>query len=320
MSKIPPAAALGRNGKEHGRLGLGCWSFGGTDWGKQSERDSLSALAAAWDAGITHWDTALDYGQGQSERLCGQFLKGKRDGVFLATKGNVGNKAASIIASLQHSLKNLGTDFIDLYYIHYPRKGLDLRPHMEFLEKEREKGRIGGIGVSNFSIPQMEQIGQAGCIDAHQLGYNLFWRLPEKEIIPYCRKMGIPVVTYSSLALGILTGKFSAAPVFEKGNIRPKSLFFRKEVWPHVHAAAQKLKPLAEESGNLSHHLAIQWLARQTGVEIILVGARNATQVRQNAVALENEAQEKIFKEMYALSDELHLHYPLETNIFQWHP
>ncbi len=319
MSGIPKSRSIGR-GKPCSKLGLGCWSFGGIGWGPQSEVDSMAALAAAWDKGITHWDTALGYGQGKSERICGRFLKGKRDSVFLATKGEVGKKPAGIVKALQHSQGNLGTEFIDLYYIHYPKSGLDMRPHMELLEKEREKGTIGAIGVSNFSVAQMEQMSEAGTIDAHQLGYNLFWRIPEDDIIPYCREKGIAVVAYSSLALGILTGKFPANSKFEKGDVRPLSVFFREEVWPHVHAAAERFKALAARTGRPPHYLAIQWLARQPGVEVILAGARNAGQASDNAAALADKFPTELLDEMDALSTDLRLHYPNETNLFQWHP
>lgn len=318
------ASRIGSGEKRHGKLGLGCWVFGGSSWGEQSEADSLGAMATAWEAGVTHWDTAIAYGQGHSEQLCGQFLRGKWEKVFLATKGSPGKKPKSIVKSIHHSLKNLGTDFIDLFYIHYPIKGLDMRPHMELLEKEREKGTIGAIGVSNFSVEQLAQISEAGRIDAHQIGYNLFWRVGEEDVIPYCREKGIALVTYSSLALGILTCKLPANPRFEEGDMRPKTVFFLKNVWPYVHEATERFKALAVRAKMSPHHLAIQWLARQPGVEVVLVGARNARQSMDNAASLQTEGRLPIdpdlLDEATALSAELHRHYPVETNIFQWHP
>ncbi|WOO42130.1 aldo/keto reductase [Rubellicoccus peritrichatus] len=302
-------------------LALGCWAFGGDHWGGQDDADSIDAMQKAWDLGLRHWDTAVGYGNGRSERLCGEFLRhGKRDEIFLATKANVNRKPEKLINTLYHSLENLQTDHIDLYYLHWPRCGLDMRPCMEALEKEREKGTIGQIGVSNFSIEQMQQLSQVGTIDVHQLGYSLYWRVPEKELIPYCVKHDIAVVTYSSIAQGILTGKFPQTPTFPKGDIRPETVFFQKDVWPHLYAATEKLKVLAVKHQRPLQHLAIQWAARQPGISSVIVGARNGQQVQENVVALKDPIPNEDLDAMTAISNEAMVHYPKEQNIFKYYP
>ena len=121
--------------------------------------------------------------------------------------------AAAMLAQIDQSLVRLQTDVIDLYYIHWPRQGQDLRPWMEGLEAARQQGKIRAVGVSNFSVDQMAQVATVGRIDAHQLCYNLVWRFAERAVIPYCREQQIAVTTYSSVAQGVLTGKFPRHPL-----------------------------------------------------------------------------------------------------------
>ena len=113
------------------------------------------------------------------------------------------------MAEVDGSLKRLQTDYIDLYYIHWPKAGRDMRREMEGLEKARRQGKIRAVGVSNFSAAQMRQVQEVGAIDAHQLGYNLLWRYAEEEVLPFCAEHKIAAVTYSTLAHGILAGKFA---------------------------------------------------------------------------------------------------------------
>lgn len=228
--------------------------------GRQDDKDSLDALEASIEAGWTHWDTAAVYGNRHSERLCGQVLKGCRDKIFLATKGFLSKKPKTIIESLYKSLECLGTDYVDLFYIHWPVPGLDMRPHFALLEEERKKGTLRAIGVSNFAVEDMQQVSEVSRIDAHQLCYSLYWRQLEKTVIPYCRKNNIDIVAYSPLAQGILTGKFSQQPTFIEGDNRPNVVFFEKEIWPKIYTATEKLKEWASPQNCPVSHLALQWL------------------------------------------------------------
>ena len=306
--------------KNHCALALGCWAFGNSDWGGQNDEDSLEAMKTAWDMGITHWDTALGYGSGHSESLCGKFLKGKWDQVFLATKGTPGKKAESIIKSLDKSLNNLGTDYIDLYYLHWPRSDVDMRPYLELLERRREMGSIGAIGVSNFSLEQMKQVNEAGKIDAHQLCYNLYWRKAEADIIPYCMENEIAVISYSSIAQGTLTGKFSHKPVFNANDYRSHSVFFQSDVWPTLYDATEKLKLIAADIDCPLHHLAIQWVMQQTVINSVIVGARNGRQVQDNVASLNRSIPEEIMIKITEISNEVITHLPNEDNVFKHYP
>ena len=302
--------------KDHSVLALGCMAFGVND----KDKDSLGAMQTAWDLGITHWDTALAYGSGHAETLCGKFLKGKWDQVFLATKGTPGKKPESIIKSLHKSLKSLGTDKIDLFYMHWPRSDVDMRPHFELLEREREMGTIGAIGVSNFSLEQMKLVIEAANIDAHQLCYNLFWRKAEVDMIPFCKDNDIAVISYSSIAQGILTGKFSCMPIFESNDTRSHTVFFQSDVWPYLFAATKKLKLISNAIDCPLHHLAIQWIIQQKVINSVIVGARNGSQVQDNVVSLERNIPDEVINKITEISSETIKHLPDEENIFKYYP
>ena len=306
-------------------LGLGCWAYGGAAWGGQDDHDSFDAMQSCLDAGIRHFDTAIAYGKGRSERVVGEFIRQQqaRDRVVLATKGVMPDMTAEQARTrLENSLENLGVESVDLYYIHWPNSSKDMRPVMEQLERFREQGRLKAIGVSNFSVQQMDQVREVGTIDVHQLCYSLYWRQPEAEIIPYCREHGIAVVTYSSLAQGILTGKFPRQPRFPEGDQRPNAvIWFREENWPTIHEATEQLKHVAAECGQSLTHLAIQWALNQPGITSVLVGARNGEQARQNVAALEANVPQDALQKATEISDRIVKTFPAEAwNIFGMNP
>jgi aryl-alcohol dehydrogenase-like predicted oxidoreductase len=301
---------------EKHRLGLGCWAFGGAFWGGQEEKDSREAMEAAVEMGIHHFDTASGYAN--SEEVVGRFLPSVRDRIFLASKSFPRKGGPELMREVvEKSLERLNTDHIDLYYIHWPFSGMDIKAYVEVLAKAREDGLIRHLGVSNFSVEQIKVAQEVAPIDFLQVGYHLFWRYIEKDLIPFCRAEGIHVVAYSSLAQGILTGKFGPKVEFPEGDNRGKAVIhFREDVWPHVYAATERLKPLAEKAGRPLSHLALQWAARQPGIGSVLVGARNRAQMQENAAALEPSIEEGILQEMIQISDELLPHLPETTNIF----
>lgn len=322
MRALFPPVRIGPVAKDHSPLGLGCWSFGPDQWSGKEDANLLAAMDAALRCGITHFDTAADYGDGYSERLIGRFLaSGKRDRVFLASKANIDEMdARHMLEQVEASRARLQTDTIDLFYIHWPRTGQDMRPVMEGLETARHRGLIGAIGVSNFSVEQMEQVSEAGHIDAHQVNYNLFWRYREQDIIPYCVDHRIAIVTYSSAAHGILSGRFSRHLNLREGDQRRDILLFREDVWPYVYSAVEELKALAAEIGRPLIHLGIRWVLHQPGVTSVLVGARNAQQVEQNAAALERNIPDWVFERMTAISDEALKHIPPVGNVYGYYP
>jgi aryl-alcohol dehydrogenase-like predicted oxidoreductase len=218
---------------------------------------------------------------------------------------------------IEASLKRLGTDFIDLYYIHWPaRGGRDMRPTMEGLERARAQGKIGAVGVSNFSVADMRHVGEAGTIDAHQLGYNLLWRFAEADVIPYCHAHGIAVVCYSALAHGILSGKFPRRLDFPPEDQRNTVLPFRPDIWPHVYDGVERLKAIAAAENRSLMHLALRWILKRPGITAVVFGGRNAAQAAANAGALEGEIADDVFTRMTAISDDIVRHMPHENNLF----
>ncbi len=299
-------------------------ALGGTVFGDQSEAGWLAVMQAALASGINHFDTASGYGNGQSETLIGQFMAtqpGRREAIFLASKASHDEvTAARMTALLAQSLARLQTDVIDLYYIHWPRQGQDLRPWMEALETARHQGKIRAIGVSNFSVEQMAQLATVGTIDAHQIGYNLLWRFAERDIIPYCQANGITVTTYSSMAQGILTGKFPQKLQMAANDKRPNTVLFDPAIWPHVHAGVERLKTLAQQANRSLSHLALRWVLQQPAVDTAVVGARTTAQVADNANALTGDLPAELFAQMTAISDEVIQHIPNTGNQYRYYP
>jgi myo-inositol catabolism protein IolS len=302
------------------KLGLGCWAFGGGLWGAQNDRDSFKAMNRAFDLGITHFDTASSYGKGRSEQLLGRFIKNKREKVFIASKQAAASASRNFTASIDKSLRRIGTDYIDLYYIHWPRSGMDLRPSIEALETARESGKIKYIGVSNFSVEQMEQAGKAGAIDVHQLCYNLLWRWAERDTMPYCIRNKIEIITYSSLAQGILCGKFPEKPAFKAGDHRPKTVLFDQDIWSFVYEAIEEMKEVSARADRPLAHLALRWAAEQPGVSLMLAGARNPRQVEENAAFRNGPIEEEHLDALTEISDWAIDKIPDTGNIFRYYP
>ncbi len=312
-------ARIGAGAMETKALGLGCWSFGGSGWGGQDDDKSREAMAAALQADIGHFDTASGYGRGHSEDVIGEYLSRRKAKVFLASKTPAGQlDAQGMLERVEQSLRRLRRKTIDLYYIHWPRRGegVDMRPAMEGLELARQQKKIRAVGVSNFSIAEMEHVSEAGSIDAHQLCYNLLWRKGERELIPWLREHGCAVVAYGALGMGILSGKFPRHPEFAPGDTRSKVIYFRPDVWPRIYEAVREMLLVAEAANQPLAHLAIQWILRQPGVDLALVGAREGWQMEQNAQALEQDIDEAALDRLTQISDQLAPSIPSEDNIF----
>ena len=282
-----------------------------------ADKDRLAAMQAAFDAGVRHFDTGAGYGKGHSEDLYSRFIRERRDQLFIASKADPADSTTdAMYAQVEGSLRRLGVDRIDLYYIHWPRTGRDMRPVMEGLERGRAEGKLGAVGVSNFSVAEMQQVGEFGTIDAHQLGYNLLWRYAEDDVIPYCMAHGIKVIGYSSLAHGILTGRFGLDHGLPPGDQRHTILPFRPDLWPTVHAGVERLKAVAAETGRPLAHLAIRWVLSRPGIDMALIGGRTARQVEEATGALAGDVDPSMFERLTDISDDIVRHIPNAGNLF----
>jgi myo-inositol catabolism protein IolS len=282
---------LGKSSIQISPVIMGTWQAGKEMWAGIDDAESIRAIKAAVDAGINTIDTAEAYGKGHSERIVGKAVKGMRDKVVLATKVFPNHfKQDQVIKSCEKSLKNLETDTIDLYQLHWPSgnfgtKTVPIEETMSALNTLKDQGKIRAIGVSNFSAKEMNAAAAYGTIDSLQPPYSLFWRQIEAHELPYCNKNGITVLAYSSMAQGILTGKFGRRPEFEKGDHRQKNRLFNPDIYPHVIKALDSLREIADEHKISLGQLALAWVISHDGV-CAIAGARHETQVRQNAQAM----------------------------------
>jgi myo-inositol catabolism protein IolS len=282
--------ALGTSKIKISPIIMGTWQAGKDMWVGIDDVESTKAIRAAYGAGITTFDTAEVYGDGHSERIVGKALHDVRDRIVIATKVFSNHlRYNQVIDACHGSLKNLKTDYIDLYQIHWPpgsfgAKKVHLEETMRAMISLKTQGKIRAIGVSNFFRSQMEEAAEYGRIDSLQPPYSLFWRKVENDALPYCRENHITVLSYSSLAQGLLTGKFGPDHKFAKGDHRFKNKLFQPENYRRVHEALEKLRPIASANHITLGQLALAWLISQPGV-CAIAGARNADQSVQNAAA-----------------------------------
>lgn len=271
---------------------MGTWQAGKRMWVGIEDAETVKAMREAFEAGITTFDTAEVYGEGHSEQIIAEALSDVRSQVVYASKVFANHlKYDLVIEACDRSLKNLNTDYIDLYQIHWPSgtwnsEVVPIAETMSALNKLKEQGKIRAIGVSNFSCAQIEEAAQYGRIDSLQPPYSLFWRWVEKDAMSYCVEHHISILAYSSLAQGILTGKFGPEHKFEEGDHRAKNKLFNKENYERIQAALNQLRPIADRHQTSLGNLALAWLISQPQTNAI-VGARHGEQATENAKAAE---------------------------------
>ncbi|MDY6937281.1 MAG: aldo/keto reductase [Cyanobacteriota bacterium] len=292
------AITLGANGPVVTPLGIGAWSWGDTlfwQYGKgYGSQDVREAFEAAVAAGITFFDTAEVYGNGESERLLGQFIKQSDRPIQIATKyGPLPWRlfGSSVSDALSDSLKRLGLEKVSLYQVHWPFTFLmSQETLMNALADEVKRGRIEAIGVSNYSASQMREaheiLSRHGVpLAVNQVRYSLLSRGVEtKGIIDTARELGVTVLAYSPLAQGLLTGKYSSGDAKPTGP-RQWDSRFKAEGLTKIEPVLSLLRDYGREYDKTPAQVALNWLICQGGV-IPIPGAKNAEQARQNAGAL----------------------------------
>ena len=269
---------------------MGTWQAGKAMWTGIDDNETKKAIRAAFDAGINAFDTAEVYGNGHSERILGQALSGLRPQVVIATKVFSNHlKQNQLISACERSLKNLNTDYIDLYQIHWPpgsfgHAAVPMEEIMKALNGLKAQGKIRAIGVSNFNRKQLENTARLGDIVSLQPPYSLFWRQVENDAAGYCRENGLSLLAYSPLAQGLLTGKFGPGHQFEKGDHRSSNRLFQPANFQRVQAALNRLRPIADGKGITVGQLALAWVIAQPHT-CAIAGARSPDQAVQNAEA-----------------------------------
>ncbi len=269
---------------------MGTWQAGKDMWVGIDDRESIAAIRAAYDAGITTFDTAEAYGNGHSERIVAEALSGVRNRVVYATKVFANHlRYDQVIKACERSLKNLATDAIDLYQVHWPAGSFNtpkvpIAETMRALNELKTQGKIRAVGVSNFSRAQLEEAAAHGEIVSLQPPYSLFWRRLETDAMPYCVENNLTILAYSPMAQGLLTGKFASDHRFAPGDNRSKNRLLEPETYRRVQAALERLRPIAAKHDCSLGQLALAWVISQPNA-CAIAGARNADQSIQNAAA-----------------------------------
>ena len=271
-------------------VAIGTWAIGGWMWGGTDEAESIATIRSAFEHGINIVDTAPVYGFGRSEEIVGKAIaEGRlRSDVLIATKtglqwdrGKVSRNAsrARILQEIEDSLRRLRTDYIDIYQVHWPDPLVTIEETAEAMHTLLNQGKIRAIGVSNFSVLQMERFRRVAPLHVLQPPYNLFERGIEADLLPYCRQHKIATLGYGALCRGLLSGRMKADTVFEGDDLRRSDPKFLKPRFAQYVAAVQKLDRLAQQRfGKRVIHLAVRWMLDQ-GITTALWGARHPDQL-----------------------------------------
>lgn len=288
---------LGKSDLYVNPVGLGTNAVGGHNIHPNlNDETGKEVVRTAIDHGINFLDTAFIYGPERSEELIGEVLKehGGRDKVVLATKGAhkfvdgkvvFDNSPAFLKEAVESSLKRLKTDYIDLFYIHFPDDRTPKDEAVGALKELKDEGKIRAIGVSNFSIEQLKEANKDGYVDVLQSEYNLFKRGAEKDLLPYTAENSISFIPYFPLASGLLAGKYTKDTKFEGG--RAKNPLYQGETYLRNLEKVEKLRPIAKEKGVDVAHVVLAWYLAQPSIDAVIPGAKRPEQVIDNLKTLE---------------------------------
>jgi len=287
---------IGQTSIEVSEIAMGLWGVSGGDvWGDQAERDAIDAIHAAIDEGVTFFDTAEGYGDGYSEELLGKALETRdRDDLVVATKVSAGNlRPEDLKSACERSLERLNTDYVDVYYVHWPNRDVPLRETMRAMRELRDEGRIRAIGVSNFGQRDLRAALEHAPVAVNQLPYSLLWRTIENGLLGTYLENGVSVTSYSSLCLGLLTGKFRTPGDVPDGRARTRHFSPERPGTRHdgpgleaeTFATIDAIREVASDCDVDMTKLALAWLLSRPGLTSAVVGARNPEQARDNAAA-----------------------------------
>jgi aryl-alcohol dehydrogenase-like predicted oxidoreductase len=297
---------FGQTGLDVSVIGFGCWEIGG-GYGSIEEQDFDRAIGRALDLGINCFDTAEGYGMGASERALGKALGSRRADAIVVSKFGMAyrdmpnmrdSSRDRVVSTIDTALKNLGTDWIDVYLVHWPDRLTPFEETMGALDDLVRDGKIRFVGVSNFKRDEIDACMQVRRVDVVQYGWHLFDRRMQREIFPYCQQHGIGVMAYGSLGYGLLTGTFTEQTEFGRDDWRSRAagggmagmrLFdalFGPESFGRNLRVVGDLKALAARHGRSLPQLALRWATANPVVNTSLVGCRNVAEVEDNVGAI----------------------------------
>ena len=313
-------------GLQFSAIGMGTWAAGGESvWNNSNDADNIATIHKAIDLGITCFDTAPVYGLGHSEVVVGKAIAGKRDKIVLASKcglvwddqNQVSNNltASSICQEVDQSLARLGTDYIDLYQLHWPDPNTPLEETAEGLRKVLDSGKIRYVGVSNFSRDDALKLHSMVSLSSYQGLYNMLERNAEsyhgidlsyrveREIFPVCEQHGWAFLPYSPLFQGLLSGTFKAEGNFDQKDARASNPKLNGEQFQMYYQKSLELAKIAESLECSLAELALSWLIHQPQVTSVIGGAIRPEEIVANARASELALDEATMKRIAAIID-----------------
>jgi aryl-alcohol dehydrogenase-like predicted oxidoreductase len=290
---------LGRTRLEVPVISQGTWQMGADEWGAIDDAAAVETIRTAIDAGINLIDTAPRYGVGHAEELVGKAVKGLRSKVLISTKCGLFTwkahdgtlktgkdlTAKAIRGEIEASLARIGTDYLDLYTIHWPDPVTPLEESLFELERLRKEGKFRYLGLSNFSLGLLQRAMKAATIDCLQTQFSLLSR-ENSDLIGYAAEHGIGVFAYGTLGGGILSGRTREVPTFKGKDARDFFYpFFKQPLFDRCLALVDELQKIAERRGTPVAHVAINWTAQQEGIASALVGSVSPNHAAENALA-----------------------------------
>ena len=276
---------LGKNGPMVSTICFGAWPIGG-GMGKVDQTQAIKTIHSAIESGVNFFDTAEGYNT--SEMVLGKALEGKRHNIVLASKlSGEDHSVGHIRNAINHSLKVLKTDYIDIYQLHTPQPKWPIEDTMSELVKLKQEGKILHIGLSNYSVEETISATACTSIQSSQPRYNLIFNNEEKATLEFCYQNGLGIMAHSVLAKGLLTGKYKAGHIFEEDDERRLFNFFRGTLFDVINKLVQELNSWAIERNRNVTQLAIAWVLAQPPVTSAIVGMKTLEQVEQARLSSE---------------------------------
>jgi len=285
---------LGKSGERVSALGLGCMGLVGW-YGERNDAEAQATILAALDAGVTHLDTAASYQVGENEKFVGAAIRARRDAVFLATKCGIlwrdgvltiDNQPESIRSSCEASLARLGTDHIDLFYLHRIDRTVPIEESVGALAQLVEAGKIRYAGLSECSVATLRRACAVHPIAAVQVEYSMWWRDPERELLPACRELGVSCVAYSPLGRGFLAGNFRTLDDLPAGDARRNQPRFSADNVAHNARIAEAVRAFAVRKAATPAQIALAWVLAQGQDILPIPGTKRRARLQENVAAL----------------------------------
>jgi len=284
----PERVPLGATAETISRVAFGCAAIGGHDYGAVDDEESIDAIRAALEVGIDCFDTADVYGLGHAEEVLGRALEGQRHRAFLATKVGIAfdtsgrtRRDASpqwIKRAVDSSLRRLRTDFIDLYQLHWPDPSRPLDEALDTMMALRRAGKARHLGVCNLSPSMVLEAARTTRFETIQVSYNVADWFDAEALRPVAEKHQLTVLTYNSLAQGLLTGKYGRESRFSGTDRRQRSGYFRGEKHETMLAAAARIRAVASSRGRTCAQVAVRWILDSWARSSAVVGIKHAAQ------------------------------------------